>query len=78
MTSDIRVAVVGGSRTPFVKAGTVFRKYSVLDLGVHSVNGLLEKQTLDPNSVDELVYGITVLDARIPQFAREVVFSSRQ
>jgi acetyl-CoA acyltransferase len=78
MTSDIRVAVVGGSRTPFVKAGTVFRKYSALDLGVHSVNGLLEKQTLDPNSVDELVYGITVLDARIPQFAREVVFSSRQ
>ena len=76
MTSDIRVAVVGGSRTPFVKAGTVFRKYSALDLGVHSVNGLLEKQALDPNSVDELVYGITVLDARIPQFAREVVFSS--
>jgi acetyl-CoA acetyltransferase family protein len=70
------VAVVGGARSPFVKAGTVFRKYSALDLGVHSVNGLLEKQALDPNSVDELVYGITVLDARLPQFAREVVFSS--
>jgi len=76
MTRDIRVAVVGGSRTPFVKAGTVFRKYSALDLGVHAVNGLLEKQGLDPNTVDELVYGITVLDARIPHFAREVVFSS--
>jgi len=71
-----RVAVVGGARTPFVKAGTVFRNHTALDLGVHSVNGLLEKQALDPNSVDELVYGITVLDARIPQFAREVVFSS--
>jgi acetyl-CoA acetyltransferase family protein len=70
------VAVVGGARTPFVKAGTVFRKYSALDLSIHSVNGLLEKQELDPSSVDELVYGITVLDARIPQFAREVVFSS--
>jgi acetyl-CoA acetyltransferase family protein len=76
MTRNTKVAVVDGSRTPFVKAGTVFQKYSALDLGVHSVNGLLEKQTLDPNSVDELVYGITVLDARIPQFAREVVFSS--
>ncbi len=78
MTQDtsIRVAVVGGSRTPFVKAGTVFRKYSPLELSVHSVNGLLEKQKLDPQSVDELVYGITVLDARIPHFAREVVFSS--
>jgi len=77
MTSDIRVAVVGGSRTPFAKAGTVFRKFSALDLSVHSVNGLLEKQELGPNSVDELVYGITVLDARTPQFAREVVFASR-
>ena len=77
MTRHIRVAVVGGSRTPFVKAGTVFRKYSALDLGIHSVNGLLEMQELDPNSVDELVYGITVLDPRTPQFAREVVFSSK-
>ena len=68
---------MGGARTPFAKAGTVFRKYSALDLGVHSVNGLLEKQALDPGTVDELVYGITVQDARIPQFAREVVFASR-
>ena len=77
MPSDIRVAVVGGARTPFVKAGTVFRKYSALDLGVQSVNGLLEIEQLDATSVDELVYGITVLDARIPQIAREIVFSSQ-
>lgn len=77
MSSDVRVAVVGGARTPFAKAGTVFRKFSALDLSVHSVNGLLEKQELDPNSVDELVFGITVLDARTPQFAREIVFASR-
>ncbi len=76
MTSNIRVAVVGGARTPFVRAGTVFRNYSALDLSIHSVDGLLEKQELAPESVDELVYGITVLDPRIPQFAREVVFSS--
>lgn len=77
MSSDVRVAVVGGARTPFAKAGTVFRKISALDLSVHSVNGLLEKHELDPNSVDELVFGITVLDARTPQFAREIVFASR-
>jgi len=71
-----RVAIMGGARTPFVKAGTVFKQYSALDLAVHSVNGLLEKQTLDPASVDELVYGIVVLDPRISHLAREVVFSS--
>lgn len=61
-----RVVIVGGARTPFAKAGTTFRKYSALDLAVHSVNGLLEKQQLDPQSVDELVFGIVVVDARIP------------
>lgn len=72
-----RVAIVGGVRTPFVKAGTVFKKHSVLNLAVHSVNGLLEKQRLDPQFVDELVYGIVVVDPRIPHLAREVVFSSQ-
>ncbi len=71
-----RVAIMGGARTPFVKAGTVFKQYSALDLAVHAVDGLLEKQTLDPASVDELVYGIVVLDPRISHLAREVVFSS--
>ena len=77
MNNDRRVAVMGGARTPFAKAGTVFRQYSALDLGVHAVNGLLEKQSLDSSAVDELVFGITVQDARIPQFAREIVFASR-
>ncbi len=72
-----RVAVVGGARTPFAKAFTAFKERSALDLAVHSVDGLLEKLDLDPASVDELVYGITVLEPRMPQFAREVVFSSR-
>ena len=77
MNNDRKVAVMGGARTPFAKAGTVFRQYTALDLGVHSINGLLEKQALDPSCVDELVFGITVQDARIPQFAREIVFASR-
>ena len=74
--SPVRVAIVSGARTPFAKAGTVLRKHSPLDLAVHAVNGLLSKTQLDSISVDELAYGITVLDPRIPHFAREVVFSS--
>ena len=75
-STSTRVVIVGGARTPFAKAGTTLKKFLPLELAVHSVNGLLEKQKLDPHSVDELVYGITVLDPRIPQFAREIVFSS--
>ena len=56
MTSNNRVAVVGGARTPFVKAGTVFRKFTALDLARHAIEGLFEKQALDPNTVDELFF----------------------
>jgi len=76
-TSNTRVAIVGGARTPFAKAATRFKNYSALDLAVHAVDGLLESQQLDPNSVDELVYGITVVNTRIPHLAREIVFSSK-
>jgi len=78
MSQDLvpRVAVMGGARTPFVKAATVFSKHTALALAVHSVDGLLDKQNLDPALVEELVYGITVVDPRLPHLARDVVFSS--
>jgi acetyl-CoA acetyltransferase family protein len=68
-----RVAIVGGARTPFVKAGTAFRRHSALELAIHSVGGLLEKENLDPASIDELVYGIVTVDPRVPHLAREIV-----
>ncbi len=71
-----RVAIMGGARTPFVKAATVFHKHTALELAVHSVDGLLGKQDLDPTLAEELVYGITVVDPRIPHLARDVVFAS--
>lgn len=71
-----RVAVMAGARTPFVKAGTVFKNYSALDLGAHAVTGLLEKQRVDVESLDELVYGIVIYDPTIPNIAREIVFKT--
>lgn len=72
-----RVAIVGGARTPFAKAGTAFKQRSALHLAIHSVDGLLEKQHLDPASVDELAYGIVTVDPRVPHLAREVVLCGR-
>ena len=76
-STSTRVAVVGGARTPFVKAGTAFKNHSALDLAIHSVDGLLEKQKMDAASIDELVYGIVTVDPRIPHLAREVVLCGR-
>ncbi|MGB5812277.1 MAG: acetyl-CoA C-acyltransferase [Polyangiales bacterium] len=72
-----RVAIVAGARTPFAKAGTKLKAYSALDLARHAVDGLLDKHALEPKSIDEMVYGIVVLDPRRPQFAREVAFASQ-
>lgn len=71
-----RVAIVTGTRTPFVKAGTVFKNYSPLELAVHAVKGLISQHELKPESVDELVFGIVIGDPKIPNLAREIVFKT--
>jgi len=71
-----RVAIVGGARTPFAKAGTALKDFSALELGVHSVNGALRKLDLDPGSVNQLVYGVVVVDPAIPHLGREINFRS--
>jgi len=72
----MRVAIVGGVRTPFVKAAGVLSEYSALDLGKHVVVGCVEKLKLDPGLVDELYFGTVLLDPRIPNLAREIVLRS--
>lgn len=72
----MKVAIVGGVRTPFVKAAGVFSRYSALDLGKHVVVGCVEKLGLDAARIDELYFGTVLLDPRIPNLAREIVLRS--
>jgi acetyl-CoA acetyltransferase family protein len=72
----MRVAIVGGVRTPFVKAGGVFSKFSTLDLGKHVVVGCVERLGIDPGVIDELYFGTVLLDPRIPNLAREIILRS--
>jgi len=71
-----RVAIVGGIRTPFVKAGAQFIKYDQLKLSTHAVLGLVEKFIKDPNAIDGIVWGRVLHDPRISNIAREIVFSA--
>ncbi len=72
-----RIAVISGARTPFAKAGAELKHRTALELAVHAVNGAVEMSGLDPETVDELQFGIVVVTPRIPQFSREVCFASR-
>ncbi len=69
-----RVAIVGGMRTPFVKAGTTFKDISPLKLSSHAIKGVIEKFNLDPSLIDVLVWGRVLHDPFISNLAREIVF----
>jgi acetyl-CoA acetyltransferase family protein len=72
----MRIAIVGGVRTPFVKAAGVFSRLSSLDLGKHVVVGCVDKLGLDPSLIDELFFGTVLLDPRYPNLAREIILRS--
>ncbi len=79
MTSPA-IWILGGVRTPFAKAGTVFRRTPVHELGRVAVSELLARHELDPGGVDEVILGncaqpadamnvarVTALRAGIPE-----------
>ena len=69
-----RVVIVGGMRTPFVKAGGEFCELSQLDLSAHAVAGLLERFPVKAEDVGYLVWGRVLHDPRVSNLAREIVF----
>jgi acetyl-CoA acyltransferase len=71
--STRRVAIIGGLRTPFVKANTVFNDLTALDLGRIVVQELVQRYDLDPNELDELVFGQVVPSMTASSIAREIV-----
>ncbi|MCU0622310.1 MAG: acetyl-CoA C-acyltransferase, partial [Gemmatimonadaceae bacterium] len=76
-TPGRRVAVVAGVRTPFVRAGTVFRSLSAIDLGKAAVTGLVARSGIEPGAVEALVFGTVVPNVLAPNIAREVALHPR-
>ncbi|RME61915.1 MAG: acetyl-CoA C-acyltransferase [Candidatus Dadabacteria bacterium] len=70
------VVVVGGARTPFVKAGGVYKDYGQLDLAIHSVQAALKRSELKESQIEEVVYGAVILDPHYLNLAREIVLRS--
>ena len=71
-----RVAIVAGMRTPFVKAWKDFKELGPLKLGVHAVQGLLERSRIDPGIMDAIAFGVVVPEPGKPNLAREIVFET--
>jgi acetyl-CoA acyltransferase len=71
-----RVAVVRGLRTPFAKSGSHYARLSALDLGRIVVAELIERAGINPNEVQEVVFGNVIPSVKAPNIAREIVLGT--
>jgi acetyl-CoA acyltransferase len=67
-----RVAIVGGCRTPFCKAGTALKHLTAVDLARLAAAELVHRCELDGDTVDELYFGQVIASPLAPNLAREV------
>jgi len=75
--SSIRkVAVIGGVRLPFCRAGTNYSEVSNLELLVASLSALVERYQLKGKKVDEVALGTVFFHPSTWNMAREAVLQS--
>ncbi len=67
-----RAVIVGGARTPFVRAFAEYIQMDAIDLGVAAVKGLLERHPLPWEEVDAIVWGGVILPSVAPNVGREI------
>jgi acetyl-CoA acyltransferase len=68
-----RVVIVGGARTPFVRAFAEFTELDTIALGVAAVKGLLDRTKVPRDQIDAVVWGGVILPTTAPNVGREIV-----
>ncbi len=71
-----RAAIVKGLRTPFEKAGTLFGQLTALDLGRMVVQELVQRAEIDPEAIDQVVFGQVIPGLTATGIAREVLLAA--
>src|SRR5215510_7375726 len=71
-----RLVIVDGVRTPFCKAGTELASLGADELGRIAVNALLTRTGLDPELVDEVIFGCVAQPADATNVARVIALRS--
>jgi acetyl-CoA acyltransferase len=68
-----RAVIVGGARTPFVRAFAEFVRMDTIALGVAAVRGLLDRTEVPWDEIDAVVWGGVILPPTAPNVGREIV-----
>ncbi|ATA21337.1 acetyl-CoA acyltransferase [Gibbsiella quercinecans] len=71
-----RIAIVNGLRTPFAKQATAYHGIPAMDLGKMAVSELLARSGIDPQLIEQLVFGQVVQMPEAPNIAREIVLGT--
>lgn len=67
-----RAVIVGGARTPFVRAFAEYTQIDTIALGVAAVRGALERLSLPHDAIDSVVWGGVILPVAAPNVGREI------
>ena len=73
MKNGRRAVVIGGVRTPFVKAFSELMRLDTIALGAAAVRGLLDRYPVPRREVDAVIWGGVILPATAPNVGREIV-----
>jgi len=67
-----RAAILTGVRTPFARAGSIFRETTPVTLARFAARELMVRSGLDGDEVDQVIFGQVVPHLSAPNVAREV------
>ncbi len=71
-----RVAVIGGTRTPFCRSHTLYEELTNLDMLTTALQGLVDRFDLSGQHIDELVAGAVITHAKDWNLAREATIGT--
>jgi acetyl-CoA acetyltransferase family protein len=66
-----RVAIIDGTRIPFLKAGTDYQDLMSYQLGAMAISGLMSKSGISASEVQQVIMGTVVHNIVTPNVARE-------
>ncbi|KAH8290821.1 hypothetical protein KR054_006075 [Drosophila jambulina] len=70
------IVLVDGVRTPFLTSGTAYSKLMPHELARHSLLSLLQKNRLDKELIDYIVYGSVIQEVKTSNIAREAALAA--
>ncbi len=70
------VAVVGGARTPFCKAGGALARRAAAELGAAAAREAVLRLGIRPEKIDQAIFGIVSAPVGAPNIGREIVLQA--